>query len=212
MRNFAFPYFSRDIAEFWRRWHISLSSWFRDYVYIPLGGSYGTKGRRIINLIITFTVSGFWHGANFTFIIWGLINGLYYIPLMLIDKQKKNTDTVAEGRVLPSFKEAGAMLVTFLMALFAWIFFRAETVSHAFHYIGKIVTSPYLNLDYSRYFEPFLIALIPLIIEWFARDKQHGLQIAGFKLPIRWLAYAIVACSIIVLGNFGSQEFIYFQF
>jgi len=131
---------------------------------------------------------------------------------MLIDKQKKNTDTVAEGRVLPSFKEAGAMLVTFLMALFAWIFFRAETVSHAFHYIGKIVTSPYLNLDYSRYFEPFLIALIPLIIEWFARDKQHGLQIAGFKLPIRWLAYAIVACSIIVLGNFGSQEFIYFQF
>jgi D-alanyl-lipoteichoic acid acyltransferase DltB (MBOAT superfamily) len=109
MRNFAFPYFSRDIAEFWRRWHISLSSWFRDYVYIPLGGSYGSKLRRIRNILITFTVSGFWHGANWTFIFWGFLNGLYYIPLMLTDKLKQNPLCCSEFN-LPIY--AKCMMVT----------------------------------------------------------------------------------------------------
>jgi len=212
MRNFAYPYFSRDIAEFWRRWHISLSSWFRDYVYIPMGGSFVGKGRRIFNIVVTFTVSGFWHGANFTFIMWGLINGLYYIPLMLINKQKKNTDIVAQGKLMPNLGEMGAMFITFMMALLAWVFFRAANVGDAFVYIGRIFSSPYMALDYSRFVEPVLIAMIPLVVEWFAREKQHGMQIENFQLPLRWTLYACAIAGIAVLGSFGSQEFIYFQF
>ncbi len=132
MRNFAFPYFSRDIAEFWRRWHISLSTWFRDYVYFPLGGSRVGKPRHIWNLIVTFTVSGFWHGANWTFIIWGFLNAVYYVPLMLVKHHRRNLDTVAEGRLLPSVREALAMLATFGATLIAWVFFRAATVGDAF--------------------------------------------------------------------------------
>ncbi len=113
MRNFAFPYFSRDIAEFWRRWHISLSSWFRDYVYIPLGGSRGGKPRRISNIIVTFTVSGLWHGANWTFVVWGLLNGLYYLPLMHAEKQKRHVGTVAEGRLFPSPGDLSRIVATF---------------------------------------------------------------------------------------------------
>ncbi|MDP8207527.1 MAG: MBOAT family O-acyltransferase [Candidatus Electryonea clarkiae] len=212
MRNFAFPYFSRDIAEFWRRWHISLSSWFRDYVYIPLGGSYVGKWQRIRNIIITFTVSGFWHGANWTFVIWGLLNGLYYIPIMLKEKQKRYTDTIAPGRLFPGIREAGAILLTFLLALLAWVFFRADSLSHAFGYLGQFFRMPFTGSGYSDYLRPLCLAIIPLVIEWLQRDKQHGLEISLLPLVVRWMIYAIVCFGILLFGSFGFQQFIYFQF
>lgn len=119
MKNFAFPYFSRDIAEFWRRWHISLSTWFRDYLYIPLGGSKGSLSKIVRNTFIIFLVSGFWHGANWTFIIWGFLNALYFLPLLLIKRNRKNLDIVAENRVLPSIRELLSMFTTFSLTVFA---------------------------------------------------------------------------------------------
>ena len=146
MKNFAFPYFSRDIAEFWRRWHISLSTWFRDYLYIPLGGSKGSLSKIVRNTFIIFLVSGFWHGANWTFIIWGFLNALYFLPLLLIKRNRKNLDIVAENRVLPSIRELLSMFTTFSLTVFAWIFFRAESVSQAFSYIDRIFTKDLLRL------------------------------------------------------------------
>ena len=123
-QNFATPYFSRDIAEFWRRWHISLSTWFRDYLYIPLGGSRGGTWMKVRNTFAIFLVSGFWHGANWTFIIWGALNAIYFLPLLLTNNNRKNLGVVAEGKLLPSFRELFAMLITFILTVFAWIFFR----------------------------------------------------------------------------------------
>ena len=131
MKNFAFPYFSRDIAEFWRRWHISLSTWFRDYLYIPLGGSQVRTTLKIRNTFIIFILSGFWHGANWTFVIWGIINAIYFLPLLLTENNRKHIDIVGFDKNLPSFKELSMILLTFSLTVFAWIFFRAENISQA---------------------------------------------------------------------------------
>src|SRR5690606_33207591 len=130
-QNFAMPYFSRDIAEFWRRWHISLTTWFRDYVYIPLGGSRGSKWLQVRNVFIIFLVSGFWHGANWTFIVWGALNALYFLPLLLGHKNRSHIDVVAAHRRLPTFREFLQMGLTFLLTVVAWVFFRADTVEQA---------------------------------------------------------------------------------
>ncbi len=213
MRNFAYPYFSRDIGEFWRRWHISLSSWFRDYVYIPLGGSRASTSRRIFNIVVTFTVSGFWHGANWTFIIWGLLNGLYYIPLMLQGKQKAHTDVVAKGRLLPTFGEAGAIAVTFLLTLIAWVFFRSDSVADAFLFLYGIVSRPVLSgMVYTGYVVPILGCLGLLAFEWLNRSRQHGLDIPHWPFLVRWGLYYLVIMLIVLYGATGEQEFIYFQF
>lgn len=140
MQNFNFPYFSRDIAEFWRRWHISLSTWFRDYLYIPLGGSRGGTWMKIRNTFIIFIVSGFWHGANWTFIVWGALNAVYFLPLLLTNNNRNNLATVAQGKALPSLKEISFMLLTFGLTVFAWIFFRAVNIEHAISYISEIVS------------------------------------------------------------------------
>jgi len=140
MRNFNFPYFSRDIAEFWRRWHISLSTWFRDYLYIPLGGSRGGTWMKVRNTFIIFIVSGFWHGANWTFIVWGALNAIYFLPLLLTNNNRNNLETVAQGKLLPSLKEVSFMLLTFGLTVFAWIFFRAENIGHAISYVSEILS------------------------------------------------------------------------
>src|SRR5680860_142330 len=138
MRNFSFPYFSRDIAEFWRRWHISLSTWFRDYLYIPLGGSRGGTWMKVRNTFIIFIVSGFWHGANWTFVVWGALNALYFLPLLLTNKNRQNMEVVAENSYLPSINEFFQMGLTFGLTVIAWIFFRADNIGHAINYLGKI--------------------------------------------------------------------------
>ena len=138
LQNFAFPYFSRDIAEFWRRWHISLSTWFRDYLYIPLGGSKGGTWMKVRNTLIIFIVSGFWHGANWTFIIWGLLNALYIMPSILFKTNRNNLDTVSKGKYLPTLKEFISMTITFSLTVFAWIFFRSDSLKEAYRIISKI--------------------------------------------------------------------------
>lgn len=210
MRNFAFPYFSRDIGEFWRRWHISLSTWFRDYLYIPLGGSYGSKARRIGNILITFTVSGFWHGANWTFIFWGFLNGLYYIPLMLRNKQKENKREIVEGKFFPSLRDGFNIALTFLATIVAWVFFRAESLTHAFGYLmGMFSPTLFKFPSVGRSVIPIVVLFV--IVEWFNRRKQHVLEDLRIPQFIRWPVYYTLTIMILYFWQ-GEQSFIYFQF
>lgn len=217
MRNFNFPYFSRDVAEFWRRWHISLSTWFRDYLYFPLGGSRGGAWIKVRNTFIIFIVSGFWHGANWTFIVWGVLNAVYFLPLLLTERNRVNLDTVAEGRYLPSMKEFFQMLVTFSLIVFAWIFFRATNISHAVSYISEIFSSSLFTIPDFAGFNRALMTLgliaIFVLIEWFGRDQQHALANLGlkWKRPLRFIMYYSIVIAIFWFGG-QEQQFIYFQF
>jgi len=215
-QNFATPYFSRDIAEFWRRWHISLSKWFRDYLYIPLGGSRGGAKMKIRNTFAIFLVSGFWHGANWTFIAWGALNALYFIPLLLSNNNRNNLNALAEGKTLPSLRELIAMLSTFLLTVFAWIFFRAENINHAFSYIGGIFSSsilsmPNINEKGTALVTVCLIVLF-LMLEWVNRIHNHGLyRVFENSNFYRRVVYFILVFLIITHIS-SEQEFIYFQF
>ncbi len=212
-RNFNFPYFSRDIAEFWRKWHISLSTWFRDYLYIPLGGSNGSKWLKIRNTFIIFIVSGFWHGANWTFVIWGLLNALYFLPLLLAQKNRINLDTVSIGQNLPNLRDALRILLTFCLTVIAWIFFRSNSLEQAFAILSEIFSSTLLSVPTFRPKTLFILLFIFILIEWFGRNEEHALEKLGlkWKWPLRYLFYYGLIFSIFWFrGN--DQEFIYFQF
>ena len=217
-QNFAFPYFSRDIAEFWRRWHMSLSTWFRDYLYIPLGGSRGGTWMKIRNIFIIFIVSGFWHGANWTFVLWGALNAVYFLPLLLTKNNRNNLDIVAKGRLFPSLKDAFLMQLTFLLTVLAWVFFRAENISHARSIFLKIFSvrlfeKPVFHLDST--IEPLLLLLVIfLIIEWLGREGKFALDFKEVRYikPLRWCVYLAVGLMIFYFGNFEKTEFIYFAF
>ena len=213
LRNFSFPYFSRDIAEFWRRWHISLSTWFRDYLYIPLGGSKGGTWSKVRNTFIIFLVSGFWHGANWTFIIWGLLNALFIMPSILFNTNRNNLEIVAKGRLLPTVKELIAIILTFSLTVFAWIFFRAESVGHALNYIGGICNKSILTVPTVKLYILFILLLFFLLIEWNGRENQYALEKFGFRLPrlIRWGFYYLLVFAIFYFAG-SEQQFIYFQF
>lgn len=213
MRNFAFPYFSRDMAEFWRRWHISLSTWFRDYLYIPLGGSKGGKWKRIRNTFIIFLVSGFWHGANWTFIIWGALNALYFLPLLLTDRNRQHLGTVAENRMLPSIRELASMLATFGLTVVAWVFFRAENVQHAIGYLSGIFSKSLFQMPMLMGKTAMLLTVLFVLMEWLGRNDQYALQKIGLSWhrPLRYGMY--LTLTVLVLWYSGKpQEFIYFQF
>ncbi|MFD2203188.1 MBOAT family O-acyltransferase [Shivajiella indica] len=215
MRNFAYPNFSRDIAEFWRRWHISLSTWFRDYVYIPLGGSRVSRGLAIRNIFIIFLVSGFWHGANWTFIVWGGLNAIYFLPLYLSKKNRINTDLVAENTMLPSLKEFTQILITFLLTTLTWVFFRSPDVSFAIDYLFglfsiDLFSMPQMNM---RVYLFAGIVLFFVIMEWMGRKHDFAIQKMAFAKPAIYrygLYYSLV--MIVFLFARRSQEFIYFQF
>ena len=223
LKNFSFPYFSRDIAEFWRRWHISLSSWFKDYLYIPLGGSKGGMLIKIRNTFIIFLVSGFWHGANWTFIVWGALNAAYFLPLLLTNSNRNNIEIVAYGKLLPSFKDFLQIIITFGLTVFAWIFFRAASVGHAFQYIkdmliGLTQKEAYVEmlnfLHWKINYVILLLLALFLIVEWLGREENYALEKLGFKWNryVRWGFYAFL---IFTLGMFMQTEespFIYFQF
>ncbi len=213
LRNFAFPYFSRDIAEFWRRWHISLSSWFRDYVYIPLGGSKGGTWMKIRNTFIIFLLSGFWHGANWTFIIWGALNAIYFLPLLLLKRNRDNLETVAQGRYLPTAREFFNMIITFSLTVFAWIFFRAENVRSAFRYISEMFSRSIFTKP--EIFPKPIILLIAafVIIEWCGREQKYAIARIGLEWPriTRWATYYVMILSILYFSG-TRQQFIYFQF
>ena len=213
MHNFAFPYFSRDIAEFWRRWHISLSTWFRDYLYIPLGGSKGGTSMKIRNTFIIFIVSGFWHGANWTFIVWGALNALFFLPLMLLNKNRSNLNVAAEGKLIPSIREVSQIATTFILTVIAWIFFRAETITDALQYLVNIFNPSFFEMPYIIPKKITLFVLIMLAVEWVQREKKHGLQMDAVKFPryVRWAIYYAIVAAIMFFGS-SQQEFIYFQF
>lgn len=209
MTNFRTPYFSRDIAEFWRRWHISLSTWFRDYVYIPLGGSRVPKAKAIRNIFIVFLISGFWHGANWTFIVWGGIHSALFIPIFLVGKNRAH---LHEGEhFLPSFKEVFQIISTFLLVCIAWVFFRADTVGDAWGYLSGLFKSPLLpkNFVWMGY-ELRVLVLIYLLLEWIGKDTYNWLQ----KIAGKWYRYPVYFFVTVVLIWFGvnEQQFIYFQF
>jgi len=212
LRNFNYPYFSRDIAEFWRRWHISLSSWFRDYLYIPLGGSKGSKWNQVRNVFIIFVVSGFWHGANWTFIAWGFINALYFIPLLIRNKNRSNIDVISLNWNFDSIKTIGNILITFSLTCIAWIFFRSNTISDAYNYIKRIFTNKDFSAQYfgfERYsFEILLLLVAFVLVEWFNKSKVEPIsgKYSYFKLGLCIMA-------ILAFGVFSDyKQFIYFQF
>lgn len=213
MKNFSYPYFSRDISEFWRRWHISLSTWFRDYLYIPLGGSRGGNWIKIRNTIIIFVVSGFWHGANWTFIVWGALNAVYFLPLLLTNKNRTHTSSIiAMNSSFPGLKELFSVSFTYVLTVFAWIFFRSNSISHALKYIDGIFTS---NLGLEKInIERFSFEILPLIfflilIEWIYR--RHDFPFDSGKKS--FFAISLLIGLIIIFGSYSEiQSFIYFQF
>lgn len=213
LRNFAFPYFSRDIAEFWRRWHISLSSWFKDYLYIPLGGSKGGNWMRIRNTFIIFIVSGFWHGANWTFIAWGFLNALFIMPSIIMKTNRNNLEIVAKAKILPTFKELLQMTITFGLAVFAWIFFRAENITHALQYVSDIFSKSLFTFPSIRPYFLFLLITLFMAIEWFGREEQYAIAKLGlkWKKPLRYAMYYIIVIAIFWFAG-KEQQFIYFQF
>ena len=242
MRNFNVPYFSRDIAEFWRRWHISLTTWFRDYVYIPLGGSRPdtsrlsplasrlspsayTKCIAVRNTFIIFLLSGFWHGANWTFVLWGAYHALLFVPLLLMNKNRRYRDTVAtitlpdgttKTKVLPSFKEAGQMLLTFALAVFGWIIFRATGLKTLSAWLTGIFDSSFFSVPWLMnryYYVPLAInTLIMIMFEWINRTKEHSFQISIKYKWLRWCLYLIFIFMLLVSIKVDTPQFIYFQF
>lgn len=214
MRNFNYPYFSRDIAEFWRKWHISLTTWFRDYIYIPLGGSRGSKWQSVRNTFIIFAVSGFWHGANWTFIVWGVFHAFLFLPLLLRGKNRRHNDTIAENSMLPSIRELLQMGLTFALVVLGWIFFRAANVRMAFEIITNILSDSFFSIPKYQVgmFKTVSSVCVLVLIEWLMRKKQHGLEIDFIKnRMIRWFVYYLLIAIILQFGA-NSQSFIYFQF
>lgn len=215
MRNFANPYFSRDIAEFWRRWHISLTTWFRDYIYIPLGGSRTTKFKVIRNTFIIFLVSGFWHGANWTFIAWGLYHAALFMPLIILGKNRKYTDVVATGRWLPNPRELGQMAFTFMLAVIGWVIFRATGIPSAIGYFKSMLSVETLTGFYKIFCEWTMLPVgIMLLVEWLNRQGEHGLQGFDRVVKSRWARYFLYALAFVAVIFFRGDyaEFIYFQF
>ena len=212
MRNFNYPYFSRDVAEFWRRWHISLSTWFRDYLYIPLGGSRGNISQQIRNVFIIFLVSGFWHGANWTFIVWGGIHALFFIPLLVTKANRSNLDTIASGKSLPTFRELGQIFITFTIACLAWVFFRSPSITASIDYLSRIFQNLEFQLEYLRIerynVEMLLLIFLFILIEWFHRMYEH--PITGKN---SFLKTTFIILLIVLFGVFSEHsDFIYFQF
>ncbi len=236
MRNFKNPYFSRDIAEFWRRWHISLTTWFRDYVYIPLGGSRPEvpahiktperykKWIIVRNTFVIFLLSGFWHGANWTFIAWGAYHALLFLPLILLDKNRKYTNQVGTYtdtsgvehlRLLPTWRETLQILVTFLLVVLGWIIFRAETITQAWEYIVNIANLSFFSRPKTwiqTYAPTYISILIMLIVEWLQRGKQHSMEISKLPIIIRWILCFCIASYLYSYMSNEISSFIYFQF
>ena len=216
-RNFNVPYFSRDIAEFWRRWHISLTTWFRDYIYIPLGGSRVAKGRVVLNTFIIFLVSGLWHGANWTFVAWGAFHALLFLPLILLGRNRRHTDTVAAGRMLPSLRELGQMVLTFLLAAIGWVMFRADSIDGAFEYyrlmFGGLFNggAPTITAPIDAWVVGVSVALMT-VVEWLNRGEEHEFSRQPRCRALRWAGYVVVIFLIGACMVTNEMPFIYFQF
>lgn len=213
-QNFRYPYFNRDIAEFWRRWHISLTSWFRDYIYIPLGGSRCAKWKILRNTMIVFLVSGLWHGANWTFVAWGAYHGILLCILILLGKSKRfkgDNETVAANRILPTIKELGQMLLTFGLATIGWIVFRAGSIGEGCCYVREMISGTMFSMP-NIPSKTIAFIILMIVAEWIQRNNQHGLFLhINVRQWIKILLYALILVLIFCFGAF-NDSFIYFQF
>ena len=215
MQNFNFPYFSRSIPEFWRRWHISLTTWFRDYIYFPLGGSRCDKRKTIRNVFIVWGISGLWHGANWTFISWGLFHASLLAVYSIFGINTKYNQVVASGKIIPSIKETLQIALTFFLVVIGWIIFRAETMTQAVDYLSAMITNKFFDVSMLKGTVYLFLGLLLLFIEWLQQDKQHALQFANVRpfnyRLVRWGIYYVILWMIVKFtGN--VQTFIYFQF
>ena len=206
MSNFKFPYFSRNIGEFWRRWHISLSTWFRDYLYIPLGGSKHGKLRSIRNIFVIFLVSGFWHGANWTFIVWGVYHSILFLPSFLFNTNRNYTSSIiGENSYLPTIKEFLQVGITFLLVSIGWVFFRSENINNSFKFLNQMFT----DFSFKSEFEWLNIYLLCFIIIEFLIRKNERLKEKYFNYD--WIVFSIISLAILLFLS-GEEQFIYFQF
>ena len=214
--NFKVPYFSRNVREFWRRWHITLMNWFTQYVYFPLGGSRRSRGRTILNTVIVFALSGLWHGADWTFVLWGLYHALLFIPL-IVWGGARHRDTVAHGRLLPTWRELGAMLLTFVLVNFGWILFRAPDFQGFCEFVSRLFSPSLLGMGglTMKMATTLLWCAGLVVVEWLQRERQHVLQIDGYRIfsfqLTRLALYALLAFLIFYFAG-QVQTFIYFQF
>lgn len=222
-RNFAHPYFSQDVAEFWRRWHISLSTWFPDYVYIPLGGSRGSKLRRSFNILVTFAVSGLWHGASWNFVIWGLLNGIGILPIIFMQRSKRAAQATPGGpRLIPTAGTALRIAATFAFICLTWVFFRAKTLPESLAILGKMGAELF---DFSAWGEalkgirdtevgvalPVLFAYF-VVASWISRGEREEMLLTGWVRPVRWVYYSVLFWCLVLYGTAAKSGFIYFQF
>ena len=213
MRNFARPFLSVNIPDFWRRWHISLTSWFRDYVYIPLGGNRRSRWRTVMNTLVVFAISGLWHGANWTFVLWGVYHGvlisLFVLTVGRSRYGKSGVDTLG-------VRQCGAMLVTFALVVIGFFIFRAPSVTLAADYVRHLFTNPLLTTTGLAGTKMLMLCAALMVVEWLQRDVDHPLQFAATTPPTKWVACRwgiylslVLAC---LLTYSGSHDFIYFQF
>ena len=215
MRNFNFPYFSRSIPEFWRRWHISLTTWFRDYIYFPLGGSRCDKWKIIRNVYIVWGISGLWHGANWTFICWGLFHATLLAIYNIFGINTKYKQVVAYGKYLPNIKETLQIALTFFLTVIGWIIFRAESMTQAVDFLTAMVSNRFFDASALHGVTYIYFGIALLAVEWLQRDKQHALQFSDAKpfnhRLVRWGVYYIILLLIAKYAG-SRQTFIYFQF
>lgn len=219
-RNFARPYFSRSVAEFWRRWHISLSTWFRDYVYVPLGGNRRGRGRQALAVVVTFVVSGLWHGAAWTFVAWGLLHGLAALPSVLGGKARHGRSLRFESEgLVPPLLDLARMLGTFVVVCVGWVFFRAHDITHALGILQTISVDLFrartwsaaaFGADYLRGMAG-LVGIV-LVLEWVCRNRDHALAIETWPRPVRWLVYTVLVWGTLYLMPAEPVRFVYFQF
>jgi D-alanyl-lipoteichoic acid acyltransferase DltB (MBOAT superfamily) len=211
MKNFGYPYFSRNVSEFWRKWHISLTSWFTEYIYIPLGGNRRGKLRTILNTLIVFSICGLWHGANWNFVFWGFLNGLLFIPLLL----QKSPQKYKGVPIKLCFSDSSKMVLTFLVITFCWIFFRAPDLNQAFSYCFSIFANyecplMFPQIEGLRFL--MLILIVFIVVEWKNREFNHGLEsLAQLNITYRWGIYLLCLLLIFVMRKTASS-FIYFSF
>ena len=217
-RNFNNPYFSRNIVEFWRRWHISLMSWFRDYVYIPLGGNRVGKAKNFRNILIVFLLSGLWHGTNWTFLVWGIYHAVLFLPMVCFGKHQESTSHIAEGRLLPTWKEVGQMLVTFGLVLFGWVIFRSESLHEFVHYFSGMFQWGTLRASYRFFIQSDMwpktvFIFIMMVVEWIQRGKEHGMDLGDIRnVWLRATLCIVLALAIYTFAYDKIGTFIYFQF
>jgi len=213
LKNFSYPYFSRDIAEFWRRWHISLSSWFRDYVYIPLGGSRVSLLKQVRNVFIVFLLSGFWHGANWTFIVWGLLHACYFLPSLLIGTNRSNIDNDFTITGILGLKNLSRMAFTFLLVTIGWIFFRSDSLTLAIDYIAAIFSNSLFTLPHFLPKKLILLTVAFIVVEWYGRKEEFAIAKMGLNWSLAWrISFYYMILILILIYITTEQDFIYFQF